>query len=298
MPTAVTIGNFDGVHIGHQAVLGRARAFAGEAGRVVAVTFDPHPVSRLRPGSEPPKLMPIDTRVALLKQHGADHVEVIQPSDAFLQQSAEDFVHWVIETFQPQGVFEGPDFRFGKGRLGDNRMLSEIGQQQGFGVTVLDRLTAVLTNQHVVPVSSSIVRWLVAEGRVMDAALCLGDGFTLQATVEKGEQRGRTIGIPTANLRLDELAGHMLPAHGVYAGQATLADGQRYRAAISVGVKPTFGESRLTVEAHLLEAPALDLYDQPLAVRFDRWVRGQQAFASVDHLVEQLHRDLAAVRKA
>ena len=218
-------------------------------------------------------------------------------------------------------MVEGPDFRFGRGRGGDMGTLAELGRRHGFDAVEVPRVEVPLHDGHVVPVSSSLVRWLVGRGRVADAALCLGRPFSLTATVVHGEQRGRTLGIPTANLDPDALAGFILPADGVYACVAevegeqrgTGAEGQRgkvtdpqnqksslknqksHPAAVSIGTKPTFGTARLTVEAHLIGFTG-DLYGQTLTLRFARWVRGQYAFRGVDALRARLHRDIAEVR--
>ena len=152
-----------------------------------------------------------------------------------------------------------------------------------------------LCDQWEVPVSSSTIRWLLAHGRVMDAARCLGRDYSIAGTVAIGEQRGRTIGVPTANLQPEAMAARALPGDGVYAGWACLADGKRHAAAISVGVKPTFGGARRVIEAHLLDF-AGDLYGTSITLGFTRWLRDQQPFPNREALVGQLRRDIAMAR--
>ena len=295
--TAVTVGNFDGVHRGHAAILAACRARVGAEGRVVAVTFEPTPVEVLRPAAAPPRLMSADGRVAALRAAGADAVEVLEPGPDLLGLSAEAFVEMVLATHRPSAWVEGPDFRFGKGRAGDMERLAALGAKRGFVAVTVPRVTATLGDQTVAPVSSSLVRWLVGRGRVADAAATLGRPFALTGDVVRGEQRGRTIGVPTANVALGDAARVALPADGVYAAWASVAgDDARWPAAVSVGVKPTFGKVGLTVEAHLIGF-AGDLYGRSLTLKFTRWVRGQYAFGGVEALTAQLGRDIATVRR-
>ncbi|MEM8781424.1 MAG: riboflavin biosynthesis protein RibF [Planctomycetota bacterium] len=296
--TVLTIGNFDGVHLGHRALLTEARRRAAEQStetRVVAVTFDPPPTAVLRPGSEPPQIDAPERRVAWLKQAGADAVEVMPIEPATLEQTAERFVADIVARFAPVAIVEGPDFRFGKHRAGDHALLQKLGETHGFRAVQRPRAQAVLADRQTVPVSSSLIRWLIGRGRVRDAAVCLGRPFELTAPVVRGEQRGRTLGIPTANLEAGALRGRIVPADGVYAAHAQTVDGRVHPAAVSIGTKPTFqGRRQTTVEAHLLDF-AGDLYDRPLTLRFVRWVRDQYAFPGLDPLVAQLRRDLQRI---
>lgn len=315
--TVLTLGNFDGPHVGHLAILDCARDLADRHdARVVAITFDPPPIQILRPGQEPPIITPLDQRLARLRRGGADGVEVFTPTPDLLSQSAEQFIQRLVDQHHPVAIVEGPDFRFGKGRGGDMTKLAELGEIYGFEAVTVPRVEALMSDLQLAPVSSSLVRWLIGRGRVADAAACLGQPFCLTATVVRGEQRGRQLGIPTANLDADQIAPHIIPADGVYAGIAELAGDhaeaeaeaeaeaqaspQRWACAISVGVKPTFGIKALTVEAHLLDyEPAVDddLYGRPLTLHFARWVRDQYPFPGVDALREQLHRDIEQTRR-
>lgn len=319
----VTIGVFDGVHLGHRAILAHARRLADEldaSGGVVAITFDRHPQAVLRPGSQPPRLLPTDEKVRRLRAAGADEVIVHAPDPALLGLTAEDFIRQIVDEHAPAAIIEGEDFRFGKGRRGDPAMLRALGERFGFRAIIEPKVEVGLTDRRLVPVSSSLVRWLVGHGRVMDAAICLAQPFALTARVAKGDQRGRTIGIPTANLDPADYAEFILPPDGVYAGAATIhpprpeaesaersnedPDSHRqpptYPAAISIGDKPTFAGRQLTVEAHLLDytPPSMDhLYGQTITLTFNRWLRDQYPFPGVSALKGQIARDIAETRR-
>ncbi|MEE9403952.1 MAG: bifunctional riboflavin kinase/FMN adenylyltransferase, partial [Algisphaera sp.] len=299
LPTVVTLGNFDGPHRGHLAIVAECRRLAdgGETpGRVVAVTFDPPPVAVLRPGTQPPQLASVVDRVAALRAAGADHVEVVTPTAELLAQSPEAFVADLVTQYHPVAVVEGPDFCFGRGRAGDMNLLEQLGKTHGFEAITVPRVTVALGDQTVVPVSSSLVRWLVGRGRVADAAAALGRPFSLTAQVVRGEQRGRTLGFPTANLEAQALEGFIVPADGVYAAWAQVEGrAEKVLAAVSIGVKPTFGQQTLTVEAHLVGFDG-DLYDTSITLCFAQWVRGQYPFSGPDALKQQLHRDVKTVQ--
>lgn len=300
-PTIITIGNFDGVHRGHQEILQTARQLADpQQAQVLAVTFDPMPVAVLRPGEGPPHLGTIDQRVAALKQAGVDDVVVIKPTKEVLSQEAPRFIAGLIQRYGAIGFVEGTDFRFGAKRSGDMTMLAKLGQAQGFAVEALPRIEVPLSDHSVAPISSSLVRWLVGRGRVEDATACMGRPFELTGTIVRGDQRGRTIGVPTANLDPKSWQGLITPMDGVYAGYVTLGtetdqDNPPQPAAISVGVKPTFGQDQLSIEAHLIDYNTDHpdaLYGKPATFRFAHWVRDQYPFPGVGALTEQLRRDI------
>jgi riboflavin kinase/FMN adenylyltransferase len=302
--TVITIGNFDGVHAGHAALIARAREIAGDEGagpgRVIALAFDPHPLTSLRPDEAPPRLTTFEHRAVLLKAVGADQVVRLRPDARTLHQPADAFVRRLVERFRPRAFVEGRDFRFGRDRAGDVFRLAELGRRLGFGVEVVPPVEVVLTDQSQVAASSTLARWLIAHARVRDAAIVLGRPYTLSGTVIRGDRRGRTIGFPTANLRADCL----IPGDGVYAGRARLPSGRWVPAAVSVGTKPTFGDGHRAVEAHLLtragtrqRLPGLPEYGWALALEFVGWVRDQVRFESVGALVDQMHRDCERVRE-
>ncbi|MEM7228617.1 MAG: riboflavin biosynthesis protein RibF [Planctomycetota bacterium] len=292
--TAITIGNFDGVHRGHAALVRAARACVGATGRVVVVTFDPHPIAILRPDQAPLRLTTPDERERRLILAGADEVVPLRTTQELLQRSAEAFIVSMVEAFEPQFIVEGPDFHFGHRRAGSVDTLRELGTRYGFGVQVIDPVEASLQDQTIVNVSSSMVRWMLTHGRVADAARLLDAPFTHVGPVVQGDQRGRTIGFPTANI---DTHGVMLPADGIYAGLAERPDGTRYIAAISVGTKPTFGAAPRTCEAYLVDYNGpVDDYGWVIRLEFHRWVRAQVKYDGVEPLMAQLHRDIDSCR--
>ena len=275
-------------------MIDRCRAIADRRGAgVVVLTFDPSPVAVLAPESEPPRLCTTERRVARLREAGADRVVVLRADRGLLAKSPEQFIGGLVEEHGPVAFVEGPDFRFGKGRAGDMDWLAAYGRERGFTTEVVEPTAAVLHDLHRVTVSSSLCRWLVGRGRVADAGRCLVGPVVLEGTVAKGEQRGRTIGVPTVNLAPEDYAGFIVPSDGVYAGWGELSgQGRRYPAAISVGVKPTFGRRQLTVEAHLIGYDGPEVYGRPVTLGFARWLRDQYPFPGVEALVDQLRRDI------
>ncbi len=296
--TAITIGNFDGVHRGHSALVRAARQAVGD-GRVVAMVFDPHPSVILRPEAVPARLSTLEQRTRWLIEAGADLVVGLRPTAAFLDQTPEQFVTQLGKgdhEFVPDFIVEGSDFRFGKGRIGTVQTLREMEHKFGFKTIVVPPVEAVLSDQSVVQVSSSMVRRLSERGRVRDAGFLLGRPYELNGTVVRGDQRGRTLAMPTINLGPTDM---LLPADGIYAGRANGPQGEGYPAAISIGTKPTFGENPRTCEAHLIGYTGpLDDYGWTTRIEFHDWQRDQVVFADVESLVEQLKRDVERVGRA
>lgn len=288
----VCIGNFDGVHTGHQAMLARGRALASAGGiPLLALTFDPHPLSILRPESAPAPLATLEQRLRWLEQAGVDATIVLPATTELLAMSAEDFIRRVlVDCLRVRQVVEGPNFRFGRGAAGSIETLQTLGGTSGFEVTVLTPQTAVLGDSTIVPVSSSLTRWLIGQGRVRDAEACLGRPYQLSGTVVEGDRRGRTLGFPTANIAIQQ----MLPGVGVYA--ATARVGLRtYAAALSVSSNPTFVGKTVTVETYLLDFTG-DLYGRVLELDVRSWLRDTMKFGGVEQLKRQLERDAASVR--
>ena len=293
--TALLIGNFDGVHLGHVALVEHARQVASVGGHVIALAFDPHPVTVLRPGSEPRSLTTPRQRATLLAGAGCDEVRFMEPTRQRLGQPPEEFIEWIVEEFKPRWIVEGSDFRFGKGRAGDLENLRSLGKRHGFEVIEVPGVQAHRADLQLVEVRSGLIRDFICRGRIRDAAMLLGRPHALEGTVIKGEQRGRELGFPTANLDHGTL---LLPADGIYAGTAVLGNGDKRIAAISVGTKPTFDEQPRVCEVHMLDHDGpLDDYGWTLEVRFEHWLRDQVAYEGVDPLVDQLHRDLAETRR-
>ncbi len=292
------IGNFDGVHIAHQALLRAARQIAAPArARVTALCFHPHPLTILNPAGAPALLSDFPRREGLLRAAGADEVVRLEPTPELLAQSPSDFVASLIERYAPLAIVEGPDFRFGRARAGDINTLRALGAQHNFSVRIIDPVEVALTDHTFVSASSTMARWLISRGRVADAARILTRPHALSGLVERGERLGRTLGFPTANITPHEL----LPADGVYAAFADLPNGQTLPAALSIGSKPTFNGAVRFTEAFILNpassgAPwspleGLPEYHWPLTLRVVAWIREQLRFHDIPSLVAQIERD-------
>lgn len=286
----VSIGNFDGVHRGHQAMLAQLRQRA-EAARVPAVvlTFDPHPSVLLRPEATPPLITTLAHRAELLAEYGADFVIALPVDRAFLQITAEQFFREIVlDRLHAKGLVEGPNFFFGHNRAGNVTMLKHFCASANL---TLDVVSPVTVGEQLV--SSSVIRSLLQDGDLNDAVELLGHPYRLTGTVTAGAKRGRTIGCPTANLTQIMT---VIPGHGVYAGKVDV-DRIAYRAAVNIGPNPTFGESMSKIEVHLLDFQG-DLYGKSLSVDLHHRIRDVRKFESVDELKRQLADDLAAVRKS
>jgi len=336
----VTIGNFDGVHLGHQRIL-RACREAADARRaaVVAVTFDPLPEAVLFPGQAPPLILPLAQRVRRLLAHGADGVVALPVTPDLLALSAQEFVDdLLVRHLAPTLVVEGANFFFGRRREGDITTLETLGRTRGFTVSVVEsvRDAGVLRGEGVSPscfagvppasdvpfipacegglsssngqangahnagetpapretrISSTLIRELVRDGRVEEAAACLGEPFALFGRVVAGKRRGRLMGFPTINVQPGDQA---IPGDGVYAGLANI-EGLRHLAAVSVGHNPTFAPETRTVEAFLLDTHG-DFYDKDVALSFLHRLRDPHRFDSAQALTRQIERDVEAIR--
>ncbi len=293
-PTVVTIGNFDGVHLGHQHVVRRAREVAAERGldTVVAVTFHPHPFAVLRPEHAPMTLTSIDDRVALLGEAGIDDVLVLPFDREIAAWSPEEFIDRVlVGALHAAAVVVGANFRFGNKAAGDVALLTAAGADRGFAVAgvALDGGPQVW--------SSTYVRACVSSGDVEGAAEALGRPFSVHGVVVEGDKRGRALGFPTANVPATEVAA--VPADGVYAGWLRRLDtGERFPAAISVGTNPTFdGKRERRVESYVLDRDDLELYGVEVEVCFCHHLRGMEKFDGIDALVAQMHDDVRRTRE-
>ncbi|MFC4786666.1 bifunctional riboflavin kinase/FAD synthetase [Nocardioides sp. MAHUQ-72] len=292
-PTAVVIGNFDGVHLGHRHVLARAREVADERGlTLVAVTFDPHPMAVLRPEHAPSSLTSVETRAVLLADSGADAVLVLPFDRDMATWTPEEFIQRVlVSSLRAAAVVVGANFRFGHRAAGDVASLVEAGAVHGFeaeGIP-LDGGPQVW--------SSTYVRTCLATGDVAGAAEALGRPYAVRGTVVRGDQRGRELGYPTANVPTSTLTA--APADGVYAGWLRRLDtGERFPAAISVGTNPTFdGQRERRVESYVLDRDDLELYGVEVEVSFVERLRGMVAFESVEKLVVQMDDDVSRARE-
>ena len=269
-PRQVAVGEFDGVHLGHREVI---------RGSDTVLTFEPHPLQVIRPEAAPKLLTSLERKIELLEGLGVEELVLIEFDRAFAQRSAQEFIDGVLAgTLQATRVSVGENFRFGHKAAGDPALLAE---QDAFETRVT-RLVEI--DQEIV--SSTLIRHLIQLGDVERANRLLGDPFQLRGTVVEGDRRGRTLGYPTANLVPDEAL--VYPGHGVYAAHA---NGRP--AAVSVGVRPTFGTGRgVLVEAFLIDFEG-DLYGTELRLDFVRRLRGERAFPTVDALVEQMGKDVA-----
>ena len=296
----VTVGNFDGVHMGHQAILAkvieRAKALGGES---VLYTFEPHPRRVLQPASDLRLLETFDQKMEVLESLGLDAV-IAEPFDLeFAKTSPERFVDYCLhECIGPQEVYVGYDFHFGRDREGSMRLLTERGPHLGFSVTVIPEISVEGRD-----VNSTRIRELLSEGEVEEARHLLGRPFTARGVVSEGDRRGRTIGFPTANLAPET---EILPAPGVYYGRLRRlrdAGGKPVEDAVgalpvvtNVGFRPTFRDGRdLVAEAHVIDWSG-DLYGYEVDLSFEGRLRAEQRFESVEALRDQIERDVAAAR--
>ena len=292
--TVVTIGVYDGVHLGHRALIGRVQAMANELGAASAVvTFDRHPATVVRPESAPLLLTDLEQRIELLASTGVDYTLVIRFDRERSSESAEDFVREIlVGCLHAKAVVVGHDFHFGRNRGGNVPMLQEMGAELGFDVLGIN-LVADESESEVV--SSTRIRKLLAAGDVAGAAALLGRPHEVRGVVRHGDARGRELGFPTANVAVPDDV--LLPADGIYAGWYERADGTVHASAMSIGRRPTFySDAHLSLlECYLLDFDG-DLYDEPAKVRFVQRLRGEVKFDSVDALVEQMGRDVDEAR--
>jgi riboflavin kinase / FMN adenylyltransferase len=296
--TAVTIGAYDGVHLGHRSVIREVRRRAAERGLASAVvTFDRHPASVVRPESAPRLLTDLDQKLELLAATGIDYCLVVTFDDTRSRESADDFVREVLAgCLAARAVVVGEDFHFGHNRAGNVALLRRLGDELGFDVEGLELVDGTgRAAGEGERVSSTRIRHALVEGDLRLANALLGRPYEVRGIVARGDKRGRELGFPTANVSVP--GDVLLPADGIYAGWFERADGSVHPTAISLGRRPTF-----YIEAHasLLEAHLLDfegdLYDEKVKVRFVAWLRGEVRFESVDDLVAQIARDCDEAR--
>jgi len=287
--SVVVIGNLDGVHRGHQAVLRQARALADAEGQAVHVlTFDPHPAEVLH-GKVKPHLCTVERRVELLEEHGADKVIVEPFTHELAALTPEQFAHDLLATrLGCSAVVVGRNFRFGSHRAGDMNTLAALGTTMGFSV-----VASAIASDEKGPFSSTRVRDAIAAGDLAEATHVLGRPHSISGVVEHGDKRGRTIGFPTANLgNVIE----MLPPYGVYAVRAKLRNGETRDSVMNLGVRPTVDGTKLRIEVHILDFDG-DLYDQPMRVEILQRVREERKFSGLDELKSQIAKDAASARE-
>ncbi|MHB1424966.1 MAG: bifunctional riboflavin kinase/FAD synthetase [Gemmataceae bacterium] len=286
---AVSIGNFDGVHRGHAALLAELRRHADAVGGpAVALAFDPHPIELLRPGQAPPRLTTTADRSRLLQEVGADRVLVLRVTHELLAlRAAEFFAEMIHNRLQARALVEGTNFGFGRGREGDVAMLTQLCQPAGIDLEIVPPI--ILDG---IEVSSSRIRSALLAGNAREAEALLGRPYRLHGLVGTGQRRGQQIGFPTANL---EQLRTLVPGDGVYAVRVP-HDEKVWPGAANVGPNPTFSENARKVEVHLIGFQG-DLYGKPLAIDFVERLRDTRPFQSVAELVEQLRRDIEEARR-
>lgn len=284
----VTIGNFDGVHRGHQEMLSVLKRIAGTVGvPSVVMTFDPHPLELLRPHDVPPRLTMLQRKADLLTQHGVDAVLAYPTDRSLLSRSpAEFFTQIVVDRLHARGVVEGPNFCFGRDRAGDVDTLRQLCDESGLSCEVV---VPVVVDDDLI--SSSKIRAQIVAGNVNVAADWLGHNYRVTGTVARGAGRGASVGFPTANLENVET---LIPANGVYAGRAFLGE-EMHTAAVNVGTNPTFGDARQKLEVHLLDYEG-DLYDREFTLEFLTRIRDVVEFKDAAELQTQIDQDLKEVR--
>lgn len=295
----LTIGNFDGMHLGHKKIITSARQAAKRFGNcpVVAMTFEPHPVAILHPEKSPQVLTPLPLKQALLEKAGVDYLIVIRDSYKLLSLSPESFVDdFLDKTIAPKAVIEGNDFHFGYGRSGNAKVLAALGKGRGFEVAIVDDVE-IDFGTGPTKVSSTLIRLMLQSGNAAQAAMALGRPYRLMGKVVKGRGKGTELGFPTANIEPHD---QILPAEGVYAGFVSVADSveklcmaeQKIPAVFSLGRAKTFiSEHPLLIEAHLLDGGGKNLYDKFLAMDFIDFIRGQRRFETEEKLKEQIKQD-------
>jgi riboflavin kinase/FMN adenylyltransferase len=287
---SLSIGSFDGIHVGHQALIRESVASARRSDRLAGVvTFDPHPAQVLYPERAPRVLTPPQAKLSLLRPLGLDLVVLLSFTARLAATAPQEFVRHLVRGLRMRELWVGPDFALGSDREGDLATLCALGREMKFAVRDIPYV-----DRGGQRVSSSQVRALLKKGRVAEAATLLGRHYALRGKVIHGAKRGRNLGFPTVNL---DVGGECLvPAHGVYAAYVLL-DGTRYAAATNIGVRPSFDHGNPSVEAFLLNFDG-DLYGREIELAFVKRLRPEERFANVQALIEQMHRDVENTRIA
>ncbi len=281
----LALGNFDGFHLGHQAVVGEAIGWAKAEGRpAIVCTFDPHPIRHFKPDAEPFRLTTLDQRQELFAAAGADAMLVFHFDEDFAAMSAQSFVADLLSRqLGAGGVVTGEDFTFGKGRGGNPDFLR---------AHAMAARTVGAVNDGSGPISSSRIRAALKSGDCPDAARLMTRPFAMRGTVQHGDKLGRTIGFPTANI---DIGSYLRPLYGIYAVTVRLADGRVLNGAANIGIRPTFDPPKELLEAYLFDF-AEDLYGQEIEVAFHHFLRGEEKFDTLDALTTQMQRDCDTAR--
>ncbi|WP_374630453.1 bifunctional riboflavin kinase/FAD synthetase [Ferrovibrio sp.] len=283
------LGNFDGVHKGHQALLAEARRVAGNAAPVLAITFDPHPRRYFMPDAPPFQLDSLAHKAQLLKALGASAVVALRFDPALAELSPQAFVTDILaRDLGLRHVVVGYDFTFGKARAGNTALLQSLGAAHGIGLSIVQS-----QGDGNGAYSSTRIRSLLQAGAPDQAAELLGRYWEVEGLVQRGDQRGRTIGFPTANV---DMGDYLVPKLGVYAIRVRLSDGSEREGVANLGLRPTFGKDKVALEAHLFDFQG-DLYGQALRVAFIGFIRPERKFAGLDELKAQIAADALKARE-
>jgi riboflavin kinase / FMN adenylyltransferase len=303
--SVLTIGNFDGVHLGHREILNSARSAADQRqADLIVMTFEPHPVAVLRPEIAPGVLTPLPLKEFLLSGLNVDCLIVIKDNKALLELSPEDFVKWfLVENIKPGLIVEGDDFNFGAGRAGNIETLKNLSKENKFAVNIINPATIKLSNDQVVRVSSTMIRYMLESGHVGDAGIALGRPYRLIEEIVSGRGVGRKLGFPTLNLQIPN---QVIPAEGVYAGFVRVSDDLKeiiscpgdIPAIYSIGQARTYGDDfPLLIEAHLLCENAENISGKYMGMDFIRRIRSQHKFKTPEKLAAQIEQDCNEARR-
>ena len=286
----IALGNFDGFHLGHQAVVGRAVALAKEHGvPAIVATFDPHPIRHFRPDAPPFRLTTLDQRQRLFAAAGADAMLVFNFNAELANVTASHFItDWLIARAGASGVVTGEDFTFGKGRGGNTQVLAEIGSAHGLTV---ETVGPVSEDGEVI--SSSRIREALQTGDIATATRLLTRPFAIEGVVQHGDKVGRTIGYPTANI---DLSNYLRPRYGIYAVRGRLADGRVLNGAANLGIRPQFDPPKELLEPYFFDFSG-DLYGQVVEVELHAFIRPEAKFDSLEALTAQMNKDCAEARR-
>ncbi len=296
--SVAALGNFDGIHAGHKAVISEAREKARELRAPLSVIcFEPHPRQFFRLTDPPFRLTSLHAKTRLLEALGVDVLFAMRFERSLAEKSAQDFVlQDLVKRLGLTHLVVGSDFRFGKGRGGDSALLSYMGKEEGFGVTALDLVKAHKVNNDQDPLSSTKIRAALRGGRVSDATKLLGRPWAIDGSVMIGNQRGRTIGFPTANI---DLGAYLHPALGGYIFRVEILDGPHagiYGSVGNIGVRPTFGGDNVVLEAHIFDFEG-DIYDRHIYVYFIDYIRPEIKFDGIEGLIAQIETDSQTARE-
>ncbi|MGB3413887.1 MAG: bifunctional riboflavin kinase/FAD synthetase [Microbacteriaceae bacterium] len=292
--TVLTIGKFDGLHIGHRGILRRLLALAAENSlESTVVTFDRHPLELINPLASPTPLTTLEQKLELISETGIDNAVVLAFDQERQAQTAADFVRMLAEDLGAKIILAGRDFHFGDQGLGNLQTLTELAEQYGYTLELIeDELEG--SNGEARRVSSTWIRELLLQGRVEEANRLLDRVHSVSGEVVHGLKRGRELGFPTANLEAHPQG--FVPADGIYAGYLRLGD-RRYPAAISIGTNPTFDDVPIRQVEAYLPGVELDLYGKQVTIEFVSWIRGMVAFTGIDALIERMHQDVDEILK-